>query len=238
MWDKMGQKWRMVSVGRAHRVSIGGMIYHALNRANRGITLFEDVGDYAAFEGIIAEAHALVPVRILNYCVMPTHWHFVLWPERDHDLSAFMQWLTLTHTQRSHAHRADTGSGHIYQGRFKSFIIETDEHLLTTSRYVERNPLRANLVSRAEDWRWSSLWHRLHPRAQTGPPLSDGPLPWPENWVDWVNAPQTDGELEAIRRCIRCGVPFGSADWADALARRYGVLVAPRPLGRPRKHRP
>ena len=75
-----------------------------------------------------------------------------------------VEWLTLTHTQRWHAHHHTTGTGHLYQGRFKSFPVQSDEHFLTVCRYVERNALRANLVKRAEDWLWNSLWHRQRPR--------------------------------------------------------------------------
>src|SRR5580658_3294321 len=91
---------------------------------------------------------------------MPNHWHLVLKPHEDRELSLFVGWLTLTHTQRWHAHRRDAGSGHVYQGRFKSFPVQADRHFLTVARYVERNPLRANLVASAADWRWSSLWVR------------------------------------------------------------------------------
>jgi hypothetical protein len=87
---------------------------------------------------------------------MPTHWHLVLWPARDGELTAFCRWLTHTHTMRWHAHYHTAGTGHLYQGRFKAFVVESDEHLATVCRYVERNPLRANLVVRAEQWRWSS----------------------------------------------------------------------------------
>ena len=114
------------------------------------------------FERVLDEAVARTGIRLLSYCVMRNHWHLVVWPEVDGQLSKFVGWLTLTHTQRWHAHRQSAGLGHLYQGRFKSFPIQNDEHFLTVCRYVERNPLRANLVRHAEEWRWSSLyrWHR------------------------------------------------------------------------------
>ena len=142
------------------RVTIGGIVYHVLNRSAAGMRLFADNGDYAGFEKVLREAHEQVPMRTIAYCLMPNHWHMVLWPVRDRDLSSFMHWLMGTHTKRWHAAHDSTGSGHIYQGRFKSFPIEEDRHYLTVCRYVERNALRAGLVNRAEDWRWGSLWHR------------------------------------------------------------------------------
>ena len=134
----------------------GDLLYHVLNRANARITLFEKDEDYAAFERVLDEAHAREPLRLLGYCVMPNHWHMVVWPKRggDRQVSEFLRWLTVTHTQRWHAHYHTSGSGHLYQGRFKSFPIESDEHLYAVLRYVERNPVRANLIERAEAWRW------------------------------------------------------------------------------------
>jgi putative transposase len=151
-------------------------------------------------------------------------------------LSRFTGWLTLTHTQRWHAHRHSTGSGHLYQGRFKSFPVQDDEHFLTVCRYVERNALRANLVRRAEDWRWSSLyrWHRGG--AQEKSLLAPWPLRRVANWVEEVNTPQTEGELLALRRSVNRGCPFGEAVWCDGAVRRLGLESTLRCQGRPKKH--
>ncbi len=116
--------------------------------------MFEDADDDAAFERVLTAAVERTCTRLLAYCVMPNRRHLVVWPREDEELSDFTGWLTLTHTQRWHAHRHGTGSGHLYQGRFKSFLVQNDDHIETVCRYVERNPLRANLVHRAEDWRW------------------------------------------------------------------------------------
>ncbi|MFW6162953.1 MAG: transposase [Planctomycetota bacterium] len=206
-----------------------------LNRANARVRIFETDRDYAAFEKVLAEAHERVAMRTVAYCVMPNHWHFVLWPREDGDLSEFVWWLTLTHTQRWHMAHGTTGTGHLYQGRFKSFPVESDDHYLTVCRYVERNALNAQLAERAEQWRWSSLWRRT-----CGPPdavrmLADGPLPWPEDWVEWVNEPQTEKELSALRTCIVRGRPYGSDSWVLKTARRLGLTSTLRPRGRPRK---
>jgi REP element-mobilizing transposase RayT len=115
-------------------------------------TLFHKPGDYAAFEAVLRQAKDWQPMRLLAYCLMPNHWHLLLWPHGDGELSEFLRWLTLTHTQRWHAHHHSAGSGPIYQGRFKSFPVQEDEHLLRVCRYVERNGLRAGLAERAEGW--------------------------------------------------------------------------------------
>src|SRR5580704_5208659 len=143
---------------RQRRSAPGGYVYHALNRGVARLPLFEKEGDFEAFERVLLEAFEKRPVRILAYCLMPNHWHFVLWPEKDDDLTEFLRWLTHTHTQRWHAHYHSAGSGHLYQGRFKAFPVQEDDHLYTVLRYVERNPLRADLVERAENWRWSTFF--------------------------------------------------------------------------------
>ncbi len=137
------------------RASVGGMIYHALNRGNRREAVFHKPEDYDAFVTAMADARRRLPVDIFGYCLMPNHFHLVLRPRADGDLGRWMQWLLTAHARRYHRHYRT--SGHVWQGRFKAFPIQDDEHLITVLRYVERNPLRAELVARAEHWRWSSL---------------------------------------------------------------------------------
>ena len=220
---------------RTARFAPGGLVYHALNRAVARLPLFEKEGDYQAFERVLAEAHGRIPTRIIAYCVMPTHWHFVLWPREDGELTAFLRWLTHTHTMRWHASHHTGGSGHLYQGRFKSFPVQTDRHFYSVVRYVERNPLRANLVQRAEQWRWSSTWRRTFGDADAKALLSAWPLPIPPDWLDHVNRPQTEAELKSLRRAVRRGCPYGDDQWQDNAAIRLGLVHTLRPRGRPKK---
>jgi putative transposase len=220
---------------RPRRAAEGGLIYHALNRANARLAIFDTDGDYAAFERVLAHATARCDMRLLAYCLMPNHFHLLLWPREDGDLSRFMRWLTMTHTQRWHAHHRTTGTGHLYQGRFKSFPVQSDEHFLTVCRYVERNALRANLVERAEDWRWGSLWARRARDEADRPVLTPWPIDRPRDWTARVNRPFGPKEEEAILRSIRRGQPFGSASWQAEVSARLGLESVFRPRGRPRK---
>ena len=222
-------------MGRPKRAADGGLIYHVLNRANARMTIFEKPEDFAAFERVLEEAVERAKMRLLAYCVMSTHWHLVLWPREDGELSRFTGWLTLTHTQRWHAHRHSSGSGHLYQGRFKSFPVQDDEHFFTVCRYVERNALRANLVRRAEDWRWGSLYRWHCGGAKENSLLSAWPLRRLANWVEEVNAPHTEAELSALRRAVNRGCPFGGPFWSDQVVRRLGLESTLRPRGRPKK---
>ncbi len=199
------------------------------------LPLFQKPGDYEAFERVLVEALERHPIRMLGYCLMPNHWHFVLWPKEEGELTAFLRWLTHTHTMRWHTHYQTSGTGHLYQGRFKSFPIERDDHYFAVLRYVERNALRANLTDRAEAWRWGSLWLREREADEQRSILSPGPLTLPRNWIKLVNEPQTERELEALRRCVKRGSPFGSTDWQLRTAKRLGLESTLRDRGRPKK---
>lgn len=220
---------------RPRRTAPGGLVYHVLNRANGRRTIFEKEHDYRAFEDTVAEVQERVPVRILAWCFMPNHWHLVLWPQRDGELSDFMRLLTLTHAQRWHAHRHSAGSGHLYQGRFKSFIVQDDSHLLTVCRYVEANALRGRLAERAENWRWGSLWRVCRPRPDVGPRIEEWPLPRPREWLAYVNESPPGAELAAVRSCAQRGAPYGDSAWTETVARRLGLHSTMRPRGRPKK---
>jgi putative transposase len=203
-----------------------------LNRGNAQADVFHKDGDFAAFLQLMADANERLPMRILSYVLMHNHFHLVLWPRGDGDLSRWMQWLLTSHVRRYHRHYH--GSGHVWQGRFKAFPIEQDEHLLSVLRYVERNPLRANLVQRAEAWAWSSLaWRSSGKRPEL---LSDGPVTLPRNWVALVNQPQTEAELAALRRSLARGTPYGDERWTQRIAKRLGLESTLHPRGRPRKY--
>jgi putative transposase len=222
-------------MGRPRRVTTGGIVYHVLNRATVRSQIFHSPADYRAFEQLLIEARNRFAMRLLAFCIMPNHWHMVLWPREDDDLSRFTGWLTLTHTQRWHAFRRTAGEGHLYQGRFKSFLVESDAHLLTVCRYVERNALRANLVQRAEHWRWGSLWHRHHRTSEASVLLDHWPIEIPGDWIEYVNQAQSTGELNALRNCVQRGRPFGSATWLANTVERHDLQATLRARGRPPK---
>jgi putative transposase len=211
------------------------MVFHVLNRGVGRMQLFEKAADFQAFERVLEETCEATPIRICAYAVMPNHWHLLLWPQHDGDLAAFMQRLTITHVRRWQEHRHDVGLGHVYQGRYKSFPVQGDEHFWTVARYVERNALRANLVLRAEEWRWSSLWRRVHGTKEERSLLADWPIGRQSNWLEWVNQAETEKELESLRKSVQRGRPFGGPLWQEQIAKRLGLESAYRPIGRPPK---
>jgi putative transposase len=146
-----------------------------------------------------------------------------------------MRLVTLMHTQRWHAHRSSTGTGHLYQGRFKSFAVQHDSHFLTVCRYVEANALRGGLVRRAEDWRWCSLWRVCNQHSDKQPSLDDWPVTRPSDWVAQVNEATPATEIDALRTCTRRGAPYGCAPWRQQIVKALKIEGTLRPRGRPKK---
>jgi putative transposase len=212
----------------------GGFIYHVLNRANGRATIFQTPGDYAAFESILAESLARMPMRLIAYCLMPNHWHLLLRPYNDGDLSLFMHWVTMTHSQRWHAAHGTTGMGHLYQGRFKSFPVQGQYYYLTVLRYIEGNPLRAGMVKSSADWRWSSLSLRGG-AAKGNLSLSVGPVELPHNWNQVVDALIRLKDAGKLECSIQRGTPFGDDTWVNQTAKTMQLATTLRPRGRPKK---
>jgi putative transposase len=221
---------------RRQRIPSAGIVYHVLNRAVKELVLFSSDWDYAAFEALLVAAKRRAAVKLFDYCLMRNHWHLILCPQKDGELSRFMHWLTLTHARRWNAFHERSGTGAVYQGRFKSIPVQCDSHFLTVCRYVERNPLRANLVADATDWRWSSLWRRRKFCEQGL--LDRWPVTRPVHWEEYVNEPQSDAELEALREAIRRDAPLGDDNWTRETATLLRLESSLRRRGRPRKKTP
>jgi putative transposase len=223
---------------RKPRIIADDGLYHVINRRVAQLPLFETDGDYQSFLKALAEVIRLYPVRILAYCLMPNHWHLLLWPTRGSAMPPMMQRLTVTHMRRWHAHRESTGSGPVYQGRYKSFPIQDDDHLLTVARYIERNALRARLVKRAEDWPWTSLHDRVrHNDAPWLIPPAKWPVPMRRDWLACVNRAETAAELESLRLSVNRGRPFGTDNWQKRAALKLKLEQTLRDPWRPKGRR-
>lgn len=220
---------------RSARVAPGGEVCHVINRSAARFRMMRSEKDFLAFEKIMAEAMAKHPTRLLSYCLMSNHWHMVIWPREDGELSAFVRWLTHTHAMRWRVAHRTVGMGPLYQGRFKSFLIQKEESLELACRYVERNALSAGLVKRAQDWRWGSLWIREHGTPEQKQLLSDWPITRARNWIEIVNEPMTEREVERVKSSIHRDRPLGSDTWVKRKADQLGLEHTIRQEGRPRK---
>lgn len=219
---------------RIIRTDIGGEIYHIINRANARVQIFDSDKDYKIFENILEEAVKKFDMRLLVYCIMPNHWHLVLYPKRDGDLARFMGWLSNTHTRRWHSNKGTIGEGHLYQGRYKSFICQKDDYFLTLARYVERNAKKANLCKLAEDWQWSSIHRREKGSTEQKEILSKWPIDIPNDYLSLVNQSQDINEEEIIENSITKSNPYGDIDWAKESVKNFGLEQTLRKVGRPK----
>lgn len=213
---------------RSPRITPAGYVYHVLNRGVERRTLFSQDADYEAFREILAEGVARFLVRLITYVVMPNHWHLVLWPKINDELSAFMHWVTGVHSVNVRLRTRTKGVGHVYQDRYKSFPVQEPRHYWKLLHYVDANPIRAGLVPAAEEWRWSRLGDLGH---VDDPICADGPWPAPANWIDIVNQPIPKEELDALRVCARRGRPYGSREWVIETAQQLRLERSIRKAG-------
>ena len=178
-------------MARADRRLAAGAIHHVHNRGALRRALFAAEADWRLFLATLHDARDRHEVELLAWCLMPNHWHLLLRPATDAALPAFMRWLTLAHSRRQALH-GQAGIGTLYQGRYRSHPVDSDAHLLTVVRYLERNPVRAGLVERAADWPWSSVRERL---GGCGGLLVPLPVAVPADWASRLDAPETATEV-------------------------------------------
>lgn len=217
-----------------------GLIYHVINRGNNRQDVFHKPGDFEAFLKALGDLQQRKPFALYGYCLLNNHFHLLIRPLEGTSISRIMQSLLVSHTERYHKqHRS---GGHVWQGRFKSPVIQNDEHALTVLRYIEANPLRARIVQRGEDYPWSSypahglgasndLLDRLIPYEQIAPSAAARQRKWSEK----VHRPLPESTLASIRRANESGLPYGSPRWVARLANRLDLDLTIRPRGRPRK---
>jgi putative transposase len=201
-----------ICMARALRIDVADYHYHVLNRANARTQIFNTPEDYRLFIEILTDTVEMLDMRLLAFCLMPNHWHLILEPKADGDLSRFMARLTNTHVKQYQAKHQSVGMGHLYQGRYKSFMIEEGNYFYTVLRYVERNALKAKLCQQAEDWPWGSAYLRARGGSRLLSPL---PIDLPNYYLKDLNAAITVSEEEAVERSEKLSVPFASAVWQE-----------------------
>lgn len=220
-----------ITMPRALREIVEGYPYHILNRGNGKQEIFHKAEDYNAFINLLKEAKERHTIYTYAYCVMPNHFHFGTGVIISENLSRYMHWLTTTHARRYHSHYET--SGHIWQGRYKGFLVQNDEHFLTILRYIEGNPVRAGLVKSARDWPWSSHLERIG-KKDCGM-LDKLPIDLPKDWTRYVDEPLTQKELESIRKSVIRQCPYGEPEWQLKMCKMLGLESSLNPRGRPKK---
>jgi putative transposase len=216
-----------------------GLIYHVINRGNNRQTVFRKAGDFQAFLEALADLKERKPFHLFGYCLLNNHFHLLIRP-LETTISRIVQSLLVSHTQRYHKHYRS--GGHVWQGRFKSPIIQDDEHMLTVLRYIEANPLRAGIVIDAAEYRWSSYSvHGMGEASELISPLvtydelSSNPTVRRRKWAEKVHQPMKESLAAAVRRSIETGLPYGDQRWVTRMASKLDLDLTIRPRGRPRK---
>ena len=199
---------------RIAREVVDGGVYHILNRGNGRQKVFHRDADYLEFESLLGQLREQYGLALYAYCLMPNHFHLIVRVNQGEALKDGMQWFTTTQVRRYH--RRYRSSGHVWQGRYKSFGVENDEHFLTLARYVEGNPVRAGLVETAMDWVWSShrdrcnllgtgsegaCPHEAHDQRK-GALLAPLPVSFNEDWSAFVDTPLTAKELGQVKKRV------------------------------------
>jgi putative transposase len=221
-------------MARTPRLDVGGNYYHIINRANARLQIFNNKEDYELFEDVLHDAWDIYQSNILAYCVMPNHFHIVIKTSLDGEMSQFMKWFTQTHASRWHAKNKTHGSGSLYQGRYKSFIIQDNQYLFTVLRYVERNPLAAKLVTNPLDWKYSSVYRRYKGKEDQKKLLTQWVIEEPSNYLDILTQPMSLKEIERLEQSENKSTPYGDETYVIDTIEKYGLKTTTRNSGRPK----
>ncbi len=216
---------------RIPRGDQSGEVQHIINRGNARMAVFHDDEDYQKFIDLLQKGRERNAIELMAFCLMPNHYHLALRSKKPGSMSRFMQWLHTSYVR--YHHQKYQSSGHLWQGRYKNFLVQSEGYLWVLIKYIEANPLRAGLVDRAQAWPYSSLVHRIRPAGE--PMLARLPIALPVHWVDEVNTPMKSSQLDSLRQSVNRQAPFGQADWCVQQAAQNGLESTLRPRGRPKK---
>jgi len=220
---------------RPTRIDVAGEVYHVINRANARSRIFANDGDFNAVIETLEETLKKIPIEIFSFCIMPNHWHFAVRPKCDGDIGRFFGRFSQTLTQSWHKYHQTVGTGHLFQGRFKSFLVQTDAYFFQLMKYIEANPLRAGLVLKAEEWQWSSLYLRLNNPQLAENILAPWPVDMPSDYLQTVNQPLLKIYFYQIETSVVRGCPLGKNEWVKEKVDKYSLESTVRDPHRPKR---
>ena len=226
---------------RPPRISLEGLVYHIINRGNNRGDVFKEESDFDVYLKVIKKFKEKYSLKLYGYCLMNNHTHLIIEPTKANTLSKAIQSITLSQIRLYHSKY--NSSGHLWQGRFKNPVIQTDEYLLECLKYIELNPVRANIVSRPEDYRWSS--YRFHAFGEDENSMLD-PDPMylsladteekrQKVYRDFIASEQDKNIFDLIRKSIANDSILGEDNFIDKLREKL-ALSKSRRRGRPKKN--
>jgi putative transposase len=217
---------------RRRRVILPGFPHHVTHRGNRRLDIFREDVDYRFYLRKLSEYTRQYAIDLYSYCLMNNHVHLIPVPDSRTALSSCLH--DLHGLYADYFNRKYELSGHLWQERFFACVLD-NSHLWNAIRYVERNPVRAEIVTRAENYHWSSA--QAHCRLREDD-LLDEDFPPPgliPDWSLWLESELSDSELEQIRSATHKGIPYSSKAFAQGLESLLGIRILPRKKGRPIK---
>lgn len=206
-------------------------IYHIINRGNRRESVYHDKYDYERFLKLLFDSKEKYNIKIYAYCLMPNHFHLVIYTKYSESLSKAMHWISSSYVR--YYNKRYKISGHLWQGRYKSFIVQKESYLLTLLKYVEVNPKRAKIVKRCEDYKYSSAYNRINNIEDEL--INIPPIDLPVNWDKYINDEESKIDIDYIRNSIERQSPLGEELWQVNIAKKYGLESTLNSRGRPRK---
>lgn len=224
-------------MARLPRLSAAGFPHHVIQRGNNRQAIFVDASDHARYLALLRDAAAQHAIAIHAYVLMPNHVHLLVTPQEQAGLSRFMQALGRRYVRWFNDRHGRTGT--LWEGRFRSTVIEADRYLLACMRYIELNPVRAGLCAEPAQYRWSSYAH--HAGLAVDPLVTDHPLFWglgntpyerQLTYRGMFEAPLPDQELDVLRAATNRGRALASVGGLDTETARRPAT--PRPRGRPK----
>jgi putative transposase len=220
-------------MARLARLVVPGLPHHVTQRGNRRQKTFFNDGDYGAYLELMADWCRDEGVEIWSHCLMPNHIHLIAVPKTKGGLRRAVGEAHRRYTRRINFR--EKWRGYLWQGRFASFVMD-EPYLLAAARYIELNPVRAKLVSSAEQWPWSSAKAHLSGRDDRLTKVSPL-LAMVGDWRGFLNSALREEELLDLRAHGRTGRPLGNSAFLEKLEATVGRALRPRNGGRPSKLR-
>jgi putative transposase len=207
------------------RPNYGGLNVHLFNRRVDRQPLFVTDEDYLEFITLMEETRLRVNIEILEWCLMPTHWHMDVEPEGTWDLPKFAELLCGTHAKRWRKRHDSVGQGSLYQRAYRAVPVQGGDHLETLLHYIQWNPVKAGLCKHPVEWRWGSARRFIDP--------SVGRTPRLKRLAITPIASMSEEKMNEVSRSMKVGHPLGDATWTEEVTARIGMEHAIRPSHRP-----
>jgi len=230
-------------MARLPRLIVPGQPHHVIQTGNNNQPIFRETEDYQAFLGWLRTAAKNYKVAVHAYVLMPDHLHLLVTPADADGLGQMMQWIGRYYVP--YFNQKYGRSGTLWNGRYKTSLIDAEQYFMSCSRYIEFNPVRNGMVARAEDYPWSSYPHHAglrsdglivdHPKFWE---LGNTPFQREAAYIALAEPALSEDEISLISKALLKGWPLGTEQFKTALQHKVKRQVLPAKRGRPFKIKP